>query len=137
VQKFVVVTLTGLVLGLGPAFLEATQLPLAPSSVSGATVTPAFEGWYENPDGTFNLSCGYYSRNSGSAMEIPIGQDNFIEPGDANNPDHRQWVGWGDRTVDEMAHAWVDVTYLEQEEYERLVAERAAKITEPQEDGRR
>lgn len=54
-----------------------------------------------------------------------------------NNPDHRQWVGWGDRTVDEMAHAWIDVTYLEQEEYERLVAERAAKITEPQEDGRR
>lgn len=35
-------------------------------------------------------------------------------------------MGWGDRTVDEMAHAWVDVTYLEQEEYERLVAERKA-----------
>ncbi len=83
-QKFVVVTIAGLVLGLAPACLEATQLPLAPSSVSGATVTPAFEGWYENPDGTFNLSFGYYSRNSGSAMEIPIGQDNFIEPGDAN-----------------------------------------------------
>ena len=26
----------------------------------------------------------------------------------------------------EMAHAWVDVTYLEQEDYETLVAERAA-----------
>lgn len=35
-----------------------------------------------------------------------------------NNPDPEQWVGWGDRTVDEMAHAWVDVTYLEQEDYE-------------------
>ena len=44
-----------------------------------------------------------------------------------NNPDYRQWVGWGDRTVDEMAHLWVDVTYLEEEEYERLVAERKAK----------
>ena len=32
------------------------------------------------------------------------------------NPDYRQWVGWGDRTVDEMAHLWVDVTYLEPEE---------------------
>jgi len=41
-----------------------------------------------------------------------------------NNPDPRQWVGWGDRTVDEMAHAWIDVTYLEQEEFDRLVAER-------------
>ena len=43
-----------------------------------------------------------------------------------NNPDPEQWVGWGDRTVDEMAHAWVDVTYLEQEDYEMQVAERAA-----------
>lgn len=43
-----------------------------------------------------------------------------------NNPDPNQWVGWGDRTVDEMAHNWVDVTYLGQEEYERLIAERSA-----------
>ena len=42
------------------------------------------------------------------------------------NPDPNQWVGWGDRTVDEMAHNWVDVTYLGQEEYERLIAERRA-----------
>ncbi|HBP99453.1 MAG TPA: hypothetical protein DD672_03110 [Gammaproteobacteria bacterium] len=42
------------------------------------------------------------------------------------NPDPNQWVGWGDRTVDEMAHNWVDVTYLGQEEYERLLAERSA-----------
>jgi hypothetical protein len=46
-----------------------------------------------------------------------------------NNPDPKQWVGWGDRTVDEMAHAWVDVTYLEQEEFERLAAERKARTT--------
>ncbi len=44
-----------------------------------------------------------------------------------NNPDPEQWVGWGDRTVDEMAHAWVDVTYLEPEEFEQLVTERKAK----------
>jgi hypothetical protein len=44
-----------------------------------------------------------------------------------NNPDPRQWVGWGDRTVDEMAHTWIDVTYLDQEEFDRLVAERKAK----------
>ena len=43
------------------------------------------------------------------------------------NPDPQQWVGWGDRTVDEMAHAWVDVTYLEQGEFEALAAERTAK----------
>ena len=43
-----------------------------------------------------------------------------------NNPDPEQWVGWGDRTVDEMAHAWVDVTYLEQEDYEAQLAARRA-----------
>jgi mono/diheme cytochrome c family protein len=44
-----------------------------------------------------------------------------------NNPDPRQWVGWGDRTIDEMAHAWVDVTYLDPDEFDRLVAERRAR----------
>ncbi len=43
-----------------------------------------------------------------------------------SNPDPRQWVGWGDRTVDEMAHAWVDVTYLEQADFDRQVAARKA-----------
>ncbi len=43
------------------------------------------------------------------------------------NPDPNQWVGWGDRTVDEMAHNWVDVTYLGQEEYERMLADRNAR----------
>jgi len=33
-------------------------------------------------------------------------------------------VDWGDRTVDEMAHLWADVTYLDQDEFDRLVAER-------------
>jgi hypothetical protein len=44
-----------------------------------------------------------------------------------NNPDPKQWVGWGDRTVDEMAHAWVDMTYLDQDEFDKLVADRKAK----------
>jgi hypothetical protein len=46
-----------------------------------------------------------------------------------NNPDAKQWVGWGDRTVDEMAHAWVDVTYLEAEDFARLTAERNTRST--------
>jgi hypothetical protein len=43
------------------------------------------------------------------------------------NPDPDQWVGYGDRTVDEMAHAWMNVVYLSDEEYTALVAERKAK----------
>jgi mono/diheme cytochrome c family protein len=47
----------------------------------------------------------------------------------ASNPDPDQWVGWGDRTVDEMAHNWVDVTYLDEETYERLREEREQRDT--------
>lgn len=43
-----------------------------------------------------------------------------------NNPDPRQWVGWGDRTVDEMAHCWVDVTYIDQPDFDKMVAARKA-----------
>ena len=38
------------------------------------------------------------------------------------NPDPTQWVGWGDRTVDEMAHAWMNVVYLTDAEYQARVA---------------
>ena len=48
-----------------------------------------------------------------------------------NNPDPEQWIGWGDRTVDEMAHAWVDVTYLEQADFDQKVAARKAKKVTP------
>ena len=34
-----------------------------------------------------------------------------------NNPDPDQWVGYGDRTVDEMAHAWMNVVYLSDADY--------------------
>jgi hypothetical protein len=56
-----------------------------------------------------------------------------------NNPDSRQWVGYGDRTVDEMAHAWVDVTYLEQEEFDRQVEarEEAARLATDDQGGGR
>jgi hypothetical protein len=43
------------------------------------------------------------------------------------NPDPDQWVGYGDRTVDEMAHAWMNVVYLNDDEYKAMVAERKAK----------
>jgi hypothetical protein len=46
-----------------------------------------------------------------------------------NNPDPDQWVGYGDRTVDEMAHAWMNCVYLNDEEYNALVQERKAKTS--------
>jgi hypothetical protein len=61
----------------------------------------------------------------GTVLVFTAWHDNTAE--NPNNPDPRQWVGWGDRTVDEMAHAWIDVTYLNQDEFDRLVAERRAR----------
>ena len=60
------------------------QLPLAPTAKTGQTVTPVFEGWYRNADGSFSISFGYYNRNTAEAIEIPVGAENFIAPGDSN-----------------------------------------------------
>jgi hypothetical protein len=60
------------------------QLPLAVAKSSGQTVTPAFEGWYRNPDGTFSISFGYHNRNSEEVVSVPIGAANRVEPGPPN-----------------------------------------------------
>jgi hypothetical protein len=39
-----------------------------------------------------------------------------------NNPDPDQWVGFGDRTVDEMGHAWMNVTYVSDDDYKAYAA---------------
>jgi hypothetical protein len=44
-----------------------------------------------------------------------------------NNPDPDQWVGFGDRTVDEMGHAWMNVTYISDEEYNEQAGRRQAQ----------
>jgi hypothetical protein len=47
----------------------------------------------------------------------------------ANNPnvvDPDLWVAGGSRTADEMDHAWIAVTHLDEEGYEKLLEERKA-----------
>ena len=50
------------------------------------------------------------------------------------NPDPDQWVVFGARGVDEMSHAWIGITYLDDAEYEEMSAARAAAAT-PTDDG--
>ena len=52
-----------------------------------------------------------------------------------SNPDPNQWVGYGDRTVDEMGHAWVNLTYLDDADFEAAVAEREALTGETTDEG--
>jgi hypothetical protein len=66
------------------AWPSHAQLPLTVAKSSGQTVTPAFEGWYRNADGTFSISFGYYNRNSEEVVSVPIGAANRVEPGPPN-----------------------------------------------------
>jgi hypothetical protein len=74
-----------------------TKLPLDPQRERGASITPAFEGWYPNADGSFSMLLGYYNRNSKETLDIPVGPNNRVEPGgpDQGQPTHfeagRQW----------------------------------------------
>ena len=46
-----------------------------------------------------------------------------------SNPDPEQWVGWGDRTVDEMCHAWMNVVFLTDAEYKERVEKYGVGVT--------
>jgi hypothetical protein len=78
-------------------FPGQAQLPLEPFRDSGASVTGAFEGWYQNSDGTYSILVGYFNRNQKQTLDIPVGPNNHIDPGpaDQGQPTHflprRQW----------------------------------------------
>ena len=82
---------------LAAATLCAQNLPLEPLHNAGQGVTPAYEGWFANPDGSYSILFGYYNRNQKEELDIPIGSNNRIEPGgpDRGQPTHflpsRQW----------------------------------------------
>ena len=58
----------------------------------------------------------------GTQLRVTSWYDNTKE--NKNNPDADQWVGFGDRTVDEMGHAWINITYMSDQDYETELAKR-------------
>lgn len=62
---------------------------------------------------------------TGAVLVLKQWYDNTAE--NPNNPDPDMWVMGGSRTGDEMTHAWLAVTHLDDEGYEQLVAERQEK----------
>jgi len=56
----------------------------------GQDVSPVFNGWERNPDGTFSMWFGYYNRNSDDEVDVPIGPDNRFDlgNGDQGQPTH-------------------------------------------------
>ena len=61
----------------------------------------------------------------GAVLVIKQWYDNTAR--NPNNPDPDQWVFDGGRTGDEMSHAWIAVTHLDDEGYEKLLAGRGQK----------
>jgi len=55
--------------------------------LKGQSIQPAYEGWEQNPDGTYSLWFGYLNRNWAEEPNIPVGPDNNIQPG---GPDRGQ-----------------------------------------------
>jgi hypothetical protein len=50
-------------------------------------------------------------------------------PANRRNPDPNMWAGFGERSVDDMLQVWLDIVYLDDAEYTRLVEERKGKQT--------
>ena len=61
---------------------------------------------------------------AGAVMVVTQWYDNTAD--NPHNPDPDVWVYRGSRTGDEMSHAWIAVTHLDEEGYETLKAEREA-----------
>jgi hypothetical protein len=82
-MQWILASTAALALVMGSAGSLSAQregMDLSPNAKFGQTVTPFFEGWYRNPEGTITYSFGYFNRNTEQIIEIPLGPDNFIEP---------------------------------------------------------
>ncbi|MBM3772245.1 MAG: hypothetical protein FJW27_13385 [Acidimicrobiia bacterium] len=66
----------------------------------------------------------------GTVLKVTSWHDNTAA--NKGNPDPNVWVGYGDRTVDEMNHVWVNVTYLAEADYLTEVEVRRTKVTQQQ-----
>ena len=69
---------------------SSTDLIGSRRRATGQPVAPVFEGWEPNQDGTFTMYFGYMNRNWAEDVDIPIGSNNFFEPGpaDRGQPTH-------------------------------------------------
>ncbi|SVB49005.1 uncharacterized protein METZ01_LOCUS201859, partial [marine metagenome] len=53
-------------------------------------VVPIYEGYFENDDGTYDICFGYFNLNLDESVNVPLGENNFIEPAqyDGRQPTH-------------------------------------------------
>jgi hypothetical protein len=72
------------------ASLQIARAQTRFSYSAGQELSPAYEGWMQNTDGSYTLYFGYMNTNWLQQFEIPVGPDNNIEPGgpDQGQPTH-------------------------------------------------
>ena len=93
-QKTVFGLSAALALAAGTLALSAQQpfngpVMSSPQREFGGSLSPAFEGWFDNADGSHNFLIGYYNRNTKEELDIPIGPNNHFEPtADVGQPTH-------------------------------------------------
>ena len=61
----------------------------------------------------------------GTVLHMTAYHDN--SPGNKENPDPTAFVGWGDRTIDEMNIGWLDFYYIGDQEYAELQKQKAGR----------
>ena len=59
---------------------------------------------------------------AGTMLHVIAVHDNTAA--NRRNPDPNMWVGFGERSVDDMLQVWLDMVYLDDAEFQRLVEER-------------
>jgi hypothetical protein len=100
---------TLLVLSGADRFLSGTDL-LGPRSAAAQTsapsgydrgqdISPTYDGWEQNADGTYSLYFGYFNRNADEEIDVPIGPNNTFDGGTADRgqpthfyPNRKWWV---------------------------------------------
>jgi mono/diheme cytochrome c family protein len=63
---------------------------------------------------------------AGTVLHLITWHDNTT--GNKANPNPKNWIGQGGRTTDEMTYIWMNMTFLDQAEFNRRVQARKAKI---------
>lgn len=68
--------------------------------LSGEMVSPAYEGWWPNDDGTFKLFFGYMNTNWEQQFDIPIGPENYFNIADETELDDLSRKAYDAATAD-------------------------------------
>ena len=86
---------------------------------SGQNVSPVYEGFDKNPDGTYNLWFGYMNLNWEEHLDIPVGPNNTFEPG---NPDRGQPTHFAERRHKDVFRVIVPADFGQQKLTWKLTA---------------